>query len=324
MTTSLGIRPPLAVTGLRRALCVGAVAACLPYLALKVHWLLGGRIGLLDPAFGRSTTMAVANALTFAMEVVALVLAVAFVAPWGRRLPGPVVLLPMWVGTGLLGGILVSVPLQLLATLVVAARPSSPAAPGGPSGTPPIADWVYAVVYAGFGVLGLCLIGGFALYAHQRWLRPGGWARPLRAWVRPAPAAAAIRAVGGLAVAFGVAVAALGFVGDPRGVGGALGDGAVAVAGGLGLLALWAARPANLAGVVPAAAAWLGSGALAAWGLYRFVLLAVPNDLAGDAPADPARLLLEAARCALGCALAAGLWAARPTPRTTPPMEGPS
>lgn len=209
-------------SGLRRALCVGAVIACLPYLALKVHWLFGGRTGLLDPQFGHSAFMVAANAVTFAMEVVAVVLAVAFVAPWGRRLPAPVVLLPMWVGTGLLGGILVTVPFQLLMMLLVAAPPSSPASPGATADVPPIADWVYAVVYAGFGVLGLCLIGGFALYAGQRWLRPGGWARPLREWARSAPVPVA--GCGVVAVAFGVVVAAIGFAGDPRGIGRALGD----------------------------------------------------------------------------------------------------
>lgn len=64
---------------------------------------------------------------------------------------------------------------------------------------------------------------------------------------------------------------------------------------------------------MPAAAAWLASGALTTWGLYQLILLAVPNDLVGDASPDPARLVLEAARCAIGLAILAGLWAARPT-----------
>lgn len=309
MTTTARPRTAPTVSGLRRALCVGAVLACLPYLLLKLHWLLGGRLGLLDPELGRSAIMQVANALTFAMEAVAVVLAVAFVAPWGRRLPSPLVLLPMWVGTGLLGGILVTVPFQVLATLVVATPPTSPSAPRS-GRVPPIADWVYAVVYTGFGVLGVCLIGGFALYAWERWLRPDGWTRPLVDWARPA---SGLTAWGVFTIAFGLLPVGLGFAGDPRRIGGALGDGAVALAGGLGLLALATGRPRRLSGLIPTAAAWLGSGALATWGLYQFILVAVPNDLAGDAPADPARLFLEAARCLLGCALAAGLWAARPT-----------
>ncbi len=309
MTTTIRVRPPATVSGLRRALCAGAVLACLPYLLLKLHWLLGGRLGLLDPAFGHSAFLWAANAVTFAMEVVAVVLAVAFVAPWGRRLPAPVVLLPMWVGTGLLGGILVTVPFQLVAALLVGAPPSSPASPQA-GGVPPIAGWVYAVVYAGFGVLGVCLLGGFALYARQRWLRPDGWLRPLGDWSRPRSGVGAVLGVVG--IVFGLVLVWVGVAGDPRGIGGALGEGAVAITGGLGLVALAFRRPRRLSGVVPTAVAWLGSGALATWGLYQFILLAVPNDLAGDAPVDPARLFLEVIRCALGCALVAGLWSVRP------------
>lgn len=333
------------VSRLRRLLGIGAVLACLPYLAIKTTWLLGGRVGLLDPTFGASVTMQVANALTFAMEAVALALAVAFVAPWGRRLPAPVVLLPMWIGTGLLGGILAAIPFTIATQVLV-----TPAAAGGSAtARVPIAGWVFVVVYVGFAVLGLCLIAGFALYAVDRWLRPGGWLAPLGAWpVGSGPRRpAAIRSlddavpgevaascgrgrlvgdsprggrlavtpwavVGGVAVLGGLAIAATGVRGDPRGLGWALADGTLALGAGLGLFALATRRPVRLSGVIPTLAVWLGSGALAAWGMYHGVLLLVPNDLAGSAPIEISRILVPGLKIALGCTLVAGLWGTRP------------
>ncbi|MDO5712240.1 MAG: hypothetical protein Q4P32_10945 [Micrococcales bacterium] len=302
------------LSGLRRTLCVGAVLACLPYLALKAIWLLGGRVGLLDPEFGTSATMHVANALTFAMEAVALTLAVAFVAPWGRRLPAPLVLLPMWIGTGLLGGILFALGFtaftQVLGTPAAPSSPS-PGAPGSPQAA--IAQWVFVVVYAGFSVLGLCLLGGFALYAAERWLRPGGWGRRLDTW--PAGGATSTRRwelLAGPTVVFGVGVLVAGFAGRTSGLDWSLADGTLTIAAGLGLMALAGGRPGGLPGLVPTVGVWVGSGALTAWGAYHFVLLAVPNDLTGGAALDASGLLLQGARIALGGALAAGLWSVRP------------
>lgn len=85
----------------------------------------------------------------------------------------------------------------------------------------------------------------------------------------------------------------------------------VALRAGLGLVALASRRPARLPEVIPTLAVWLGSGALAAWGLYHAVLLAVPNDLTGSAPTDPTRLGIALVEVALGIALVAGLWCSR-------------
>lgn len=56
---------------LRRVLAAFAAVTTLSYLGLKAHWLLGGRSGLVDPEFGRSTSMQVLNLLTAALDVVA-------------------------------------------------------------------------------------------------------------------------------------------------------------------------------------------------------------------------------------------------------------
>lgn len=106
--------------------------------------------------------------LTGGLDLVALVLAVVFFR--GLRAPAWLVLPPMWLGAGLLGQILVAFPVILLTS----SGPSSP----GSGQVPPLADWVYLLVYGGFAGLGIGLLGAFAVYAWQRWGQlapePGG------------------------------------------------------------------------------------------------------------------------------------------------------
>jgi hypothetical protein len=145
----------------QRVFAVLAIVATLPYIVLKIMWLAGSRVGLNDPDFGTDLTMRVLNALTGALDVVALALAVTFLTRRGFRAPAILVLPPMWAGAGLLGTILVTLPVQL----VIGAF-SSPAAPTG--AIPPIADWVFTMVYGGFTLLGIGLLGAFGVYAWQR------------------------------------------------------------------------------------------------------------------------------------------------------------
>lgn len=112
-----------------------AVLACLPYVALKVAWLSGSTVGLTDPDALATTSMEVANALTLGMELVALALAVALARPAGARLPAWLVGLPMYVGTGLLGGILLVVPIQTVLGLVRGPRAPWPHRMPNPSRT---------------------------------------------------------------------------------------------------------------------------------------------------------------------------------------------
>lgn len=306
---------------LRLALSIVAVLACLPYLALKVAWLAGSRVGLLDPEFGRSAAMATANTVTAAFELVALALAVAFVAPWGRRLPGGLVLLPMWVGSGLLGGVLVALPATAVAAALGPAPsrpPGDPGAGGTPPPTPPLADWVYALVYGGFAVLGLALLAGFALYAHERWLAPAGWSAPLadRPGARRGVRFLALAAALALLVVAPLVLAPL--TGLPRG-GKDAADAFLAVLAAAGLLALVLRRPAGMRGTVPTLAAWVGTGVVFAWGAYALVLALVPNDLFPRAYATPAFVAIEAVRVAAGLLGGAALLALRPArePRTS-------
>ena len=137
---------------------VVAVAAILPYLTLKIVWSFGGTVGLADVGAGDEATLRALNALTFGMDLVALVLALAFIRPWGMRLPVWLVVVPMWVGTGFLVPIVLLTPIHLLFLDSTAAPASAPVQP-----------WVYVVVYTGFVVQGLALMTAFALYARDRW-----------------------------------------------------------------------------------------------------------------------------------------------------------
>ncbi|MGW3076273.1 MULTISPECIES: hypothetical protein [unclassified Kitasatospora] len=137
-----------------------AVAATGPYLTLKLLWLTGHPVGSDDP--GGMDRLWLVNLLTFGMDAIAVALALAFVRPWGRRAPAGLVAFPMWVATGLLGTILVALPLYLLSLLVLGPERADPDDKG-------VGDWVFLVVYGGFAVQGLALLTAFALYARRRW-----------------------------------------------------------------------------------------------------------------------------------------------------------
>ncbi|MFC6540829.1 hypothetical protein ACFQES_29275 [Nonomuraea salmonea] len=134
-----------------------AVAAMLPYLTLKILWLAGHYVGVGAPDLMADLAMVGMNAMTFGMDAVGLVLALAFTMRWGLRLPAWLVLLPLWVGSGLLSVVIVSAP-------VVLAASGLDALDGGP-----IEPWVYAMVYGGFIGQGVGLMAAFALYARDRW-----------------------------------------------------------------------------------------------------------------------------------------------------------
>lgn len=151
----------------RRTATVVAVLACVPYLALKTAWLAGSEIGipagsaLLDP--DRRAVLYAANALTLLMDATVIVLVLALTRPWGRRLPGRLLALPLWVASGLLGPIVVAFPLQVA---------TAPFTSGGGAASPedPFLDaWVFTLVYTGFLVQALALGWLFTQYALARW-----------------------------------------------------------------------------------------------------------------------------------------------------------
>ncbi|BFV60071.1 hypothetical protein KCMC57_up51750 [Kitasatospora sp. CMC57] len=148
---------------LRRGLCAVAVAATIPYLTLKLLWLCGSTVGFTGRADLSTDADAlwVANLVTFGMDAVAPLLALAFVRPWGRRVPVGLLVFPMWVATGLLGTLMLELPMIFGAELLLGGEP--PAAQGW------LQPWVFALVYGGFVLQGLALIAGFVLHARERW-----------------------------------------------------------------------------------------------------------------------------------------------------------
>lgn len=272
-----------------------AIAGTLPYLGLKVLWLSGSRVGLLDPDFAHSAVMNVANTLTMLLDAVAVAMALAFVTTWGRRLPARLLLFPMWVGTGLLAPILVILPLQL-----VLGTPSS-----GAGEAAPIADWVYALVYASFAWQGLFLLIGFVLYARSRWPevlagRGTSSAPRLRNWL-----------VLALLLTAGVGQVATAVRAGPVSAANLGGDLAMTAAAAAGLLLITTRRPPHVPGWLAVLLIWTGSGAVAAWGLYTGVLLVVPNDLVGDRDLDPVAVLTQVLRIAAGLAtITSATWSA--------------
>jgi hypothetical protein len=278
--------PP--VPPLRRTLAVIAALFTLPYLVLKGLWLLGLPVGINDPIFFDSPAMFVLNLATFGFDIAALLLAGAFAFRSGMRVAPWLLLPPMWIGSGLLGQILIALPLTGVWSAV------SPSAPAGSNPNAnaalPIAEWVFAVVYTGFAGLGIFLLAAFALYARDRWsLRT---AAPLSARSRTARLAAAAAAlVAGLVHAALGTDAPLQQAVDLIMVGAAV----------LGLA--WSAveGPRLRGNHLPVIAAWLGTGAMAGWGAYHAVLNAFPTPLLaepaiawGDLTGDALRLVAGA------------------------------
>lgn len=286
-----------------------AVAATVPYLSLKLLWLTGHPVGAGgDP--DQLDDLWLVNLLSFGMDAIAVLLALSFVRPWGRRAPAGLLAFPMWVATGLLGTILVALPLFLLSTLVLG--PEEASADDGAGAGP--AGWVFPVVYGGFAVQGVALITAFLLYARQRW---AGLLRDRIGALPDSPTLTVQRAFTGVAALLGLGVAAAraywaagGTAGlpvewaDERSRGVAVMNGvtavmAVAAAAAL-LLLVFRARPQwRLRG--PLAVAWTAGGSLFAWGSWQLVAYGTFTTVTDPRRAVPGLLtLVEAAQVVAG------------------------
>jgi hypothetical protein len=279
---------------LRLAVCAATVAACVPYLCLKIAWLSGSTVGWNDAEAAKDSVLYVGNAVTMGMDVLAVLVACAFTFPWGRRVPAWLVLPPIWVATGLLVPIVLAVPLGTVIQSLASAEPVT----GTENG---LHGWVYGVVYTGFTLQGLGLAAAFVLYARRRWPEvftvrtvdvPAGPARSLQLLLaRGAVVPAAVCAAAHFFWAFGGTAGLPHDQAADRNAPQQVMDGVwglLALGGAAGLLALAARahRPARL--VVPLAAAWVGAGVMFAWSLYGLVVtLAAAEELGADsAPAS--------------------------------------
>ncbi|MGP3950537.1 hypothetical protein [Streptomyces sp. 7N604] len=289
---------PVRTSIARRALRTAAIAACLPYLSLKIAWISGSHLGIPEGSSLRNagTGMALANGLTVLMDGCVIVLALLLTRPWGQRTPAWLLLLPVWVGTGLLVPIMTGYPLQLLVKALGGSVNTGTATATGAK-DPFLDEWVFGVVYGGFIVQGLALGALFVLYARDRWGHL--WRGPLgdlpASPTRPAQQAAAVAAA--LLALLPLTMHLLWACGSNAGLSEsragerasdfyaleavfvlfALGT----VAGTL-MLAFRLGRTVPLR--VPLALAWTGSSALACWGGWLTLSAAVADDPAKEVP----------------------------------------
>ncbi|MFE0508606.1 hypothetical protein [Streptomyces sp. NPDC058964] len=286
---------------LRPLLRLVAIAACVPYLGLKLAWIGGSRVGVPDgsPLLEHRVTMALANGLTVVMDAAVIVLALLLTRPWGLRVPAWLLAVPMWIATGLLAPIMVGFPLQL-------------AFHGGDQGghdRPFLAGWVFGVVYGGFIVQGLALGALFAGYARGRW----GHLWRGRMWELPAQTTAAAQRL--TAVSAGVLALlpaalrlmwACGFTAGRNTSGGRLTEAVfagflAAAVTGAWQLAFRRGRPLPV--TVPLALAWVGSGAAACWGAWMALAALVTSHDLADRP-TPAMSLTYAVQMIVGLLVA--------------------
>jgi hypothetical protein len=236
-----------------------AVAAALPYVVLKISWLTGSTVGF-NTATPVEDGFDELNAATMVMAMVAIAVALALTHRWGERLPAPLVLFPMWVGSGLLGPILIGVPVAV----AIAGIRGEPIFDGGI-----VEGWIYKMVYAGFIVQGAALLTAFALYARRRWasIHIG----------RSDALGVLLGTTAGLLL-FGVGSLYLVWIADSplNGVMGVL-----SVLGGVAMLMLVRGKGGWGAIVF----AWLGSGANFAWGLWVTVNALASSPVGSAVPA---------------------------------------
>ncbi|MFI2614359.1 hypothetical protein [Streptomyces sp. NPDC018584] len=296
---------PFALGRSRRVLRCVALAACVPYLALKAAWIGGSHLGIPEgsPLLDHRASMIFANGLTVLMDAAVIVLVLLLTRPWGLRTPAWLLAFPMWAATGLLVPIVAGFPLQLL---VRAFGGSVHGSSGSGGGEPFLAEWVFGVVYTGFILQGIALGSLFVLYARDRWGhlwrgRVGDLPRPgAGSWgVRATAVAAALPALALLVCHL------LWATGSTAGLSAAQAEArttdfyvlecldmvylAAAVTGALVPAFRWLP---SLPVKVPFALAWVGSGAVGCWGGWLlFASLVGPSD---DVSRQPTGLMLLA------------------------------
>ncbi|MFI0978999.1 hypothetical protein ACH4SP_18610 [Streptomyces sp. NPDC021093] len=266
-------RPRTAASPARRTLRAVAIAACLPYLALKISWIAGGRLGIPDRSalLDEPGVMVVANSVTVLMDACVIVLALLLTQGWGRRVAAPLLVLPMWAASGLLAPIMVGFPLQLLAGGSIGVAPGE--------GEPFLESWVFGVVYGGFIVQGLALGALFVLYARERWGHL--WRGTVGELPRPSRTVRAVGLVAALLAAlcsvphlFEAVAGRAVDVAEPLGSDARLVTGvhgAFALAAFAGLLMLVLGLGGRVPLRVPLALTWTGVGVLACWGGWMLV-----------------------------------------------------
>ncbi|QES54106.1 hypothetical protein DEJ51_07510 [Streptomyces venezuelae] len=273
----------------RRILRAVALTATVPYLGLKAAWLCGSRLGIPEGSVLREPGpfFTAANAVTLAMDACVILLVLVLTRPWGIRVPGPLLTVPVFVATGLLTPILFGFTGQLLLRAF-----GFGADPMGQAAREPFLDpWVFHVVYTGFSIQGLALAALFVPYARERW----GWAwrgvtgerLPSSTGVVAAAAASAGLVVAGVSL-YWAAGGSAGLTAERAAARSC--DMAVvsavhamcALAAGAGALLL--TRGGRLRARWPLGLAWVGGAATLSWGAWTMLAALGPQLDGGEAP----------------------------------------
>jgi hypothetical protein len=251
-------------------LAAGVTVGTVPYVVLKISWLVGGSVGLRDPALMQTTTYVVANSITLVLDLVVVALAWVLALAPPRRLLG--VLAPLvWGATGLM-----VTPVLSAAVIAVAGDPSTERLAGDA-----LYAWVYAVVYVGFAIQGVGIVTLFGVQVVRAW--PWLFARR-SARISPilvgGASAGALAGLGFLLLAsgvervwFGPAVSA-----DAERRSWVV-TGLLCLAGALGSVA--AVRRFSPFAI---ACAWLGTGAMVCWSGFNLLVAAVDAAVAESTP----------------------------------------
>ncbi|RRS01939.1 hypothetical protein [Glycomyces terrestris] len=300
------IDSPPAQRTLRVAAGLGAVAATVPYLVLKVLWLSGNLVGVPAGSPAAGEEFVYANAITLGMDALVVVLAAALTQRWGMRVPAWLLLAPLWVGTGLL----VPAALQAAAGGIVWAASGGQAMrlEGGL-----VEPWVYAVVGASFALQGVFLAVAFLSYARARWSHAFRAAPPDDGATREVQT---VLVRGGAGAAVAVAVGYTVWLFGEAGPFGPYEPGwevsqrthlaiaaAMALAAAIGAVGMQ--RPTGRLPFGRAVVlAWAGSGSLFGWGLYQVVVVLSGPTLAHGLSAAGNLMQLVSVLAGLALALA--------------------
>ena len=265
-----GIPGPRSMTRGLPWLAAGVTVGTVPYVVLKISWLVGGGVGLRDPALMQTTTYVVANSITVVLDLVVVALAwVLALAPPRRLL---VVLAPLvWGATGLM-----VTPVLSAAVIAVAGDPSTERLAGDA-----LYAWVYAVVYVGFAIQGVGIVTLFGVQVVRAW--PWLFARR-SARISPilvgGASAGALTGLGFLQLASGVGRVWLGpAVAEGAERGSLVVTGVLCVVGALGSVAT-----VRRFGMFAIVCAWLGTGAMVCWSGYILLVAAVDAAVAEGTP----------------------------------------
>ncbi|MGZ9930238.1 hypothetical protein ACXNSR_10120 [Streptomyces sp. NC-S4] len=280
----------------RRILSAVALTATVPYLGLKTVWLCGGRLGIPEGSVLREPGpfFIAANSVTLAMDACVILLVLVLTRPWGIRVPGPLLTVPVFVATGLLTPILLGFPGQML----LRAAGFGTVEMGQAAREPFLDPWVFHVVYSGFTIQGLALAALFVPYARQRWGR--AW-RGVTGERLPSPTGV----VAAAAAAVGLAVAGVLLYRASGGTAGLSAERAAeysadtavvsavhalcALAAGAGAVLL--ARGGTLRARWPLGLAWIGGAATLNWGAWLAIAGLGPQLDGGEGPPVTALLI---------------------------------